>query len=267
MKALWKGYVAIGRLGIPVRLYAATRPSGVRFVQLHETDGSPVERPLFCLAEHVEIPSDQVVRGVETEPGTYVTFTDQELERVQGTSERTIEIRQFCMPDQIPLAYYEKPYYLVAAPSGEHGYALLREALGRKQMVAVGRFTFYANEYVGVIVPYEDVLLLQRLRFSDELVPRADVSTPALPPVDPRELDMMQAVMDRHGGALHLRDYHDAHAEYLRALCERKSKGLPMRRRETLAADATPAADIPDVLRSLMRQDASFASLSTGAPG
>jgi DNA end-binding protein Ku len=251
MKALWKGYITLGQLGIPVRLYAATRDSGVRFVQLHETDGSPVERPLFCKKEHREIAASEVVRGVETEPGRYVLFTDQELERGHDSDVKTIEIRQFCEPVQLPLGYFEKPYFIVPASGGEHGYALLREALTRTNMLAVSVFYFYGDDYIGAIQVSEDVLMLHRLRFSDELVPRSNIPTPALPRSDPNEVDMLRRVIERHSGPLHLRDYHDAYAERIRLLTDRKAKGLSMPKAERPAAHATPEDEIGSVLAQI----------------
>jgi DNA end-binding protein Ku len=260
MKALWKGYITLGRLGIPVRLYAATQDSGVQFVQLHGVDNSPVERPLFCRQEHREIPYDEVVRAVEVD-GNYVTFTDQELERTQETAVKAVVVRQFCAPTQLPLTHFEKPYYVVPTKGGERAYVLLREGLARAAMVAVGQFYFYGNAYVGALEAKEDMLLLHRLRFTDELVPRASIATPPLPRVQPDELRMLQDVIERYSGPVHLRDYHNEYQEYVQALCERKAKGLPLPRPERVAAHATPESEIPAVLGQMMDR------LSEGSEG
>lgn len=254
MKALWKGYITLGRLGIPVRLYAATQQSGVKFVQLHEADGSPVERPLFCRKEHREIGSNEVVRGVEVAAGTYVAFTDQELMRYESNQEKAIHIRQFCVPEQISASYYEKPYYVVPTKGGEQGYALLREGLTSTGKLAVGSFYFYGNEYIAAIGVFEDMLLLHRLRFADELVPRSDITTPALPRVNPAEAEMMQAAIERYSLPFHIRDYHNAQAERVNLLIERKAKGLPLPRPERIAPNTTSQRDIPAVLSQMISQ-------------
>jgi DNA end-binding protein Ku len=264
MKALWKGYIVLGRLGIPVRLYAATQEAGLKFVQLHDKDSSPVERPLFCKAEHKEIPYSEVIRGVETEPGKYVTFTAQELERSHESAD-TIGISQFVATDQISAIFYEKPYYIVPVRSGEHGYALFREGLTRTSTTALGRFYFYGNEYVGAIAPYEDLLLLHRLRYVDELVPRSHITSPALPRANPSEIDMLQAIIERNGGPLHMRDYHDEHTEHLKLLRERKAKGLPMPKPERLPVGITSETNIRSALTQMMGQSTDLAAATSSA--
>lgn len=254
MKALWKGYITLGRLGIPVRLYAASQSSGVKFVQLHEADGSPVERPLFCRREHKEISSGDVVRGVEVGAGKYVTFTDHELAGYESGNEKVIEIRQFCVPAQVEARYYEKPYYLVPTQGGERTYALLREGLTRTAKLAIGTFYFYGNEYISAVGVYEDVLMLYRLRFADEIVPRSDIDTLAMPRANPSEVDMMQAAIERYSLPFHARDYHNAQTERIAMLAERKAKGLPMPRPEHIPADATADTDIPAVLSQIIGQ-------------
>lgn len=252
MKALWKGYVSLGQLGIPVRLYPATRSSGLSFVQLHDKDGSPVERPLFCKAEHAEIPYKEVVRGVEVETGKYVTFTSQELEQGNAASSKAIEVQQFCKPSLIEPRYFDTPYYLVPGRGGERGYALIREGLDRTDTLAIVRFFFYGSSRLGAIETRGDVLLLHRLRYADELIARTEIHTPPLPRVSPAEVDLMQKVIERHSGPVHMRDYHNEHEERLRLLCERKAKGLPMPKPERQSPEATPEGDIEEMLMRIV---------------
>lgn len=255
MKALWKGYIVLGQLGIPIRMYSATQKSGVVFTQLHEKDGSPVERPLFCKQEHAEISPNEVIRGVEYEPGKFVTFTEQELGRSRSSELKAVTIKQFCAPDQIRPAYYEKPYYIVPTTGGERGYALLRDGLTQTGMVAVGQYYFYGSEHIGAIEANEDVLVLHQLRFSDELISRSDLKTPRLPRPNPSEIDMMKAVIERYSGTLHLRDYHDEYAEYIQILSERKARGLPAPKPEETPAHTTPENDIQTTLADTLKRN------------
>jgi DNA end-binding protein Ku len=260
MRALWKGYIVLGQLGIPIRLYAATKDTGIQFIQLHDADLSPIERPLFCKKEHKEISHDEVVRGVEIEPGKYVTFTNQELEQRPETSMKAVEIRQFCSPEQISPLYFKTPYYVAAAKGGEHAYVLLREGLARTNSHAIGRFFFYGNEYMAALMVQEDILILQRLRFADEIVPRTEIRTPALPSPRPSELDIMSSVIRRHSGPVYMQDYHNEYAERLQLLSERKAKGLPLARPEQPLADTTPEKDIQSVLSQMAEGDTKLLS-------
>jgi len=255
MKALWKGYIVLGQLGIPIRLYSATQKSGVTFVQLHEKDSSPVERPLFCKKEHREISSTEVIRGVEYEPGKFISFTEQELEHTSRPELKAITIKQFCEPEQIPPSYYEKPYYLTPTTGGERGYTLIREGLLRSNAVAIGQYYLYGSNHIGAIQAVEDILVLHQLRFSGELISRSSLKTPALARPSPAEIDMMQAVIERYGGPLHLNDYHDEYTEYVSTLAERKIKGLPLPRQEQTPAHTTPDNEIQDALANALKQN------------
>lgn len=254
MKPLWKGYIVLGQLGIPIRLYSATQKSGVKFVQLHEKDSSPVERPLFCKKEHKEIAGSEVIRGVEYEPGKFISFTEQELEQTREQEIKSITIKQFCMPDQIPASHHEKPYYLVPTSGGERGYALLREGLSKTGTLAIGRYYFYGSDHIGAIEAVEDVLVLHQLRFTDELIPRGSIKAPALPRPNPAETDMIEAVIERYSGPLHLSDYHDEYTEYVSLLAERKIKGLPMPKPEQTPAHTTPENKIQDTLATALQR-------------
>jgi DNA end-binding protein Ku len=256
MKSVWKGYIQLGQLGVPVRLFTATQDPGVKFVQLHETDSSPVERPLFCKKERKEIPVSETIRGVEVEPGKYITFTDQELERNDQSAAKAIEITQFCEQAQIAPAYYEKPYYIVPTRGGEYGYALLREGLARTATSALGRFYYYGNDYLGMIETSEDILMLHHLRYADEIIPRTDAPMLPLPRVQPAEIESLSAIIQRYAAPVHLRDYHNQHEERIKLLCERKAKGLPMPKPERVPPGTTQPEELLGILREMNKSNA-----------
>lgn len=254
MKALWKGYIILGQFGIPVSLYSATQDSGIKFVQLHEEDSSPVERRLFCKAEGHEINHKEVVKGVEVEPGKYVTFTTQELERRPEAAAKAIEIRQFCLPSQVDLAYFEKPYYIVPSSGGEQAYSVFREGLLRTDMLALGRYFHYGNEHIGAIKASGDILMLHRLRFVSEVIPRSEIKTPPLPRPTPNEIHLMSSVIELYSGPLHLRDYHDEYTEHIQNLVEQKRRGLPPQRRRSLPSKMAAPRDIESTLNQIIEQ-------------
>lgn len=238
----------IGQLGIPVRLYSATQQAGPTFVHLHDKDSSPVERPLFCKKEQKEIPYDEIIRGVEYETGKFVTFTDQELEQAGQSDIKAINIKQFGASSDIEPSYYEKSYFVVPTRGGERGYALLREGLSRMNVLAIGQFYFYGSERIGALEVRGDMIVMYRLRFTAELVPRSAISTPPLPRPSPQEIELIQAVIERHSGPLNMSDFHDEYAERIKLLSERKAKGLPMPRPERVPAHATPEESLQEAL-------------------
>lgn len=253
-RAAWQGYISLGRLGIPVRLYSAIQSLRPRFVQLHESDGSPVTRELRCQAEHKRIEPAEVVRAIEYEPGKYVTLTDNELSTNGRVPAKTLAVQQFCEPADVPTIYIDKPFYIVPTKGGERAYALLREVLGRLHKVAFTQFVLYTQEHIGMVGVHGDLLLLQQLRFAGEIAPRSALKTPPLPKPTPAELDALSEVVRRFSGPLYIEDYHDEYSERVREVVDRKVKGLPSTRRERIAPQATQDAELISVLHDTLEE-------------
>ncbi len=251
-KATWQGYIALGQLGLPVKLYAAMQSIRPEFVQLHEKDGSPVERVLRCKDEHQEISRTETVRAVEVEAGKYVTLTDQELEQTASGPVKTIDIKQFFDPQAVEAIYYDKPYYIVPTHGGERAYSLLREVLVRSGKVAMVQFMQYNKERIGVLGVHGDMLVLQQLRYAAEIVPRSTLKTPPLPKPSPQEIEALSAVVERYSGPFYINDYHDEYAEHIQELVARKAKGLPAPKRERVAPHTTPENKIIDTLKNTL---------------
>lgn len=254
MKASWQGYIALGRLGIPVRLYTAAQSIQPKFVQLHRTDHSPVQRVLECKAEQRPISIDDVVRGVEYEPGRYIALSERELERTSPLPVKTIVITQFSDLDAVQPQYYEKPYYIVPSSGGERAYALMREVFVRTHMMAIAQVVLYNKEHIAALRVEGDLLLLLVLRFAGELVPREHIRTPPLAKPSPAEVEALRAVVERFSGQFYIQDYHDERAEYIHDLVERKAKGLPLPRAERPKPQATPESGIIPALKDTLSE-------------
>jgi len=248
-KALWQGYVVLGQLGIPVRLYGATAAARPAFVQLHDKDDSPLERILQCRREALPIRSNEVLRAVEYEPGRYVPLTARELMRAAPDGVKTIAVHQFCDETAVDPLYYERPLYVVPMVGGERAYALIRDVFAHSSACAVARFALYGREHIGVLRRHGDLLVLLQLRFAAELLPREQIHIPALPKPTQREVDVLTALVERFRGPLYLQDYHDEYTQRVRALIERKIRGLPLRHAERRNPHATPEEEIVPALQ------------------
>jgi DNA end-binding protein Ku len=255
MRATWQGYIALGQLGVPARLYSATKQNSPKFVQLHEEDSAPIERVLKCSAENKEISHKEVVRAVEIEPGHYITLTGRELERTLPVSTKTIDVKQFADQSDIDPILYEKPYYIAPTRGGERAYALLREALMLSNKIMIAQFALFGREYIGAIGLHRDILVLHRLRYSDEILPRSEIKTRALPRPSPTEVNTLRSVIDHFSGPFYIEDYHDDYTEHINMLVERKIKGLPPPRRESVSANATPEDEIVSALQNTLSSE------------
>lgn len=255
-RAIWQGYITLGQLGIPVRLYAAAQSIRPHFVQLHEKDGSPVERVLMCRDEHQEIKASDTIRAVPVAPGAYVPLTDRELERAAEGVIKAIDIQQFTSVTDISPLYYERPFYVIPSRGGERAYALMREVFARTGKMAIAQFAIYSQEHIAALMVEGDMLMLQQLRYAAGIVPRTNVKTPPLPKPIPAEIEAMQKVVERFSGPVFIQDYHDSYAERINELVERKAKGLPSPRVEQIAPHATPETDIEATLLDALQAPA-----------
>lgn len=262
-RAAWKGYISLGQLGIPVRLFSGARSIRPHLFQLHETDGSPVERQLRCSAEQREISPNEIIRAVEIEPGKYLTLTDQELEVAASDAPKSIAVRQFSDMTAIPPQHFDKTFYVVPARGGERGYALLREVLGRAKKIAVAHFSIYGREHLAAMGVAGDLLMLYQLRYAAEIVPRSSLKAPSLPRPTPKEIATLSAVVERFSGPLYLEDYHDEYADHLEELVERKVKGLPSGTNDRPEPHATSDDELVPVLESVLHTMHSLPSSQT----
>lgn len=251
-RAAWQGYITLGRLGIPVRLYTATQSIRPQFVQLHESDGSPVERELRCRVEQRKIDASEVIRAIEYEPGKYITLTDNELTTTSDVATKTIAVQQFCEVEAIPSIYIAKPFYIVPSKGGERAYALLREVLARQHKAALAQFVIYAQQHIAMLAVHGDLLLLQQLHFAAEIIPRSSIKVPPLPRPTPAELEALSTVVERFSGSLYLEDYHDTYSEQVQELVDRKARGLPSARSERIAPHATRDTEIIAALQDTL---------------
>jgi DNA end-binding protein Ku len=254
MRASWQGYITLGQLGIPVRLYNATQSGQPRFVLLHEHDQSAIERPYRCAEEQRDVPYGETIRAVEYERGKYITISDRELEQSAIGPIKSIAIQQLTKSEAIPAIYYEKPYYAVPSKGGERAYALFREVFARTGTVAIAEFTLHAREHIGLLGLHGDLLMLHQLRFTAEITPRSSLKTPALPKPSPSEIEALRTVVERFSGPFYIEDYHDEYAEHIQELVERKAKGLKAPRRERPAPHATSEADILPTLQHALQE-------------
>jgi DNA end-binding protein Ku len=254
MKASWSGYITLGQIGFPVQLYRGEKPGRLRLSQLYKKDLSPIELVTFSRTEGKPIDKSQVVKGVKQENGGYVVLSEFDLAQASPVGSKAIAITQFSDQAEIDPIYYEKPYYIVPTKGGERAYALIREVLFRTKKAAIARFVLRAKEHIAAIRPYRDILVLQQLRFTGELVPRSDINTPPLEKPSLAELEAGMELVNRMSGPFFAEDYHDEQAEQLKELVERKAKGLPARKKSSEKPPATDDSNLVEDIRKSLKE-------------
>ena len=168
-RPIWKGQISFGLVNVPVTLYSMEKRNDLSFHLVDSRDSSRVRYERVNEATGEEVPWDKIVKGYEYDGGNYVLLSEQELAAASPELTKMIEIEQFVDLDQIDLRYFDRPYALVPGKGGDKGYVLLREALESSGKVGIARVVIRARQHLAALVPQGNALVLDLLRFHQEL--------------------------------------------------------------------------------------------------
>ena len=177
-RPIWSGAISFGLVNVPVKLFSATSPKDVRFHQIDAKTNARVKQKRVSAATGEEVPYEDIVKGYELRPDTYVTITPEELETLEPKATKTIDIEDFVDLDQIDPIFFERPYYLVPDKGGAKAYALLRAAMQETNKVGIARVVLRTKQYLAAIRAKDDVLVLETMLFPDEVNPTEDLDLP-----------------------------------------------------------------------------------------
>lgn len=258
-RALWKGAVSFGLVYIPVHLHSAARDSALDLDLLDSRDFSPVGYRRYNKRTGKVVEWDQIVKGYEYRKGQYVALTDEDFRRANVEASQTIDIVSFAERSEIPPEYYETPYYLEPAEGGEKTYALLREAMRGGSKVAIGSFVIRGRQHFCAILAHDRALMLNTLRFAEELVPADGLELPSAnartAKVTSQELAMARRLVDEMSGAWKPEAFKDT---YRRDLMRRVHEKVRKRQTHVLTPpteteEERPSAEIIDLMAVLRR--------------
>ncbi|WP_028969530.1 non-homologous end joining protein Ku [Sphingomonas sp. URHD0057] len=225
-RPIWRGQIRLALVSIPVELYPATRSgASIQFHQVHEPSGKRIkyEKVVPGIGP---VDRDEIVKGYEVSKGHYVLLDPEEIESVKLESRKTLDLVQFVDDDDIDAMYFDKPYYVVPADDlAEEAYVVLRDALKAANKVGVGQLAMRGQEYVVALKPCGRGILLETLRYADEVHKSTgffrDIGE-AKP--DPDLLDMASMLIERKAGEFDPADFHNRYVDALHELIEKKQK-------------------------------------------
>jgi DNA end-binding protein Ku len=226
-RAIWSGAISFGLVNVPVKLFTAVSQKDVRFHQLDQKTGARIQQRRVSSATGEEVPYEEIVKGYELSPDRYVTITPEELDALDSVATHTVDIEDFVHLDQIDPVYFEKPYYLVPDKGGSKAYRLLLDAMREADKVAIGRVVMRTKQYLAVIRPVGDALVLETMLYGDEVVPQEELD--GLPTEDvevsERELKMARQLIDSLTTDFDPDKYRDEYRARVLDLIERKAEG------------------------------------------
>jgi DNA end-binding protein Ku len=246
-RAIWKGIISFGDVEVPVKLYSAIQERTVHFRLLHESDDEPVKQRMVNPDSGKAVETEDIRRGYEVEPGTFVVLEPNELEEAAPPPSRNIDIEHFLPSDAIPHAYFERAYYL--GPDGdEEAYFTLASALADTERQGVARWVMRKRDYAGALRVNGDYLMLLTLRNAAEVVPVSALPAPGGRAPDEREVKMAKQLVAALEGDFNIEDYDDEYRKRLMTLVKKKAKGGTIEIAEYRAKKETEATSLADVL-------------------
>lgn len=199
-RALWKGAIQFGLVNIPVELYPAEDRKSFKFSMLDKRDLSPVGYKRYSKKSGKEVEWSNIVKGYEYEKDQYVVLSDEDFRRANVKATQTIDIQAFVPADEVPLEYFETPYYLAPGPRGQKVYALLRETLRAAKRIAIAQVVIRTTQHLAAVVVHGRALMLITLRYPDELREASGLDLPAeglkSAGVSPKEVELAKRLVD-----------------------------------------------------------------------
>jgi len=189
-RSLWKGAISFGLVNVPVELHSAKkRAAELDMTMLDKRDLAPVGYKRVNKSTGKEVAWGDVVKGYEYKDDKYVVLSDEDFRRANPEASRTVDILAFVELADIQPQYFETPYYLVPEKRGEKAYALLRETLEKAGKAGIASVVIRTKQYLAALVAEDDVMVLNTLRYADELKEPGELKIPKAR-VTAKELDM-----------------------------------------------------------------------------
>ena len=197
-RSVGTGTVSFGLVSIPVRLYSTSETSGgVRFNMLDPSDNTRVKQQLVNPRTGVVVERKETIKGYEFGKGQYVTFSDEEIKDLQEKAAPAIEITEFVPLAEVEPIYFEKSYYLGPEKGGERAYRLLSEAMRKTGRSALAKHAARGKQYLVMLRPFASGLLMQQLKYEDELKSFDEVPLGEETELKPGELELAVQLIEQ----------------------------------------------------------------------
>jgi len=227
-RAYWKGYLKLSLVSCPVALYPATSDQEkIRFHQLHKQSGNRIRYKKVDEDTGREVDNADIVKGYEVSKGEYIEVEPEDLEAVEIESKRVIDIEQFVPKDEIDELYTNNPYYIV--PDGEVGqqaFAVIREAIRKEEVVALGKVVFTSREHIIAIGARGKGMMGITLRYPYEVRKEEDYFDVIEDVRVPKDmLDLAMHIVETKKGKFQPEKFEDRYEDALQDLIKKKQKG------------------------------------------
>lgn len=247
MRSIWSGAISFGLIHIPVKLYTAVEEKALDFDMLRREDLCPIRYARVCRDSGEEVPYEHIVKGYEYRKGDYVVLEDEDFKKANVRKTQTIDIVEFVDEHEIDSKLLEKPYYLEPTKQARKAYALLREALKRTSKVALGKYVLRNREHLVLLKTEGDLIVLEQMRFVDEIRKPTGLDVPAGDEATDRELDVAIKLIDQLTEPFKPEQFHDTYREELERVIAEKAQGKTPKPR----GEKPIPTEVPDLMAKL----------------
>ena len=240
--------ISFGLVSIPVKLFSATEASrAISFNLLHKGCGSRLKQQYLCVKDEVVVPREDMVKGYEFQKDQYVMFTPEELKLLEEAGTHTADIAEFVPIESIDPVYFDKAYYLAPDKGGAKPYALLTRALRESKRCALGRWAARGKQYIVMIRPSDDGLVMQQLLYAGEVRSIKELEIPDTEVKD-AELKLAQQLIEQQASdKFDPSTYTDDVRARVEAAVQKKVEGQEI----TMAEAPEGGAEVIDLMEAL----------------
>lgn len=251
MRAIWKGSIGFGLVSIPVKLYSAVQTSSLDFDMLDGRDHARIRYQRVNEKTHKEVPYDKIVKGFKLNDD-YVIMDDQDFEDAAPEKSRVVEIESFVDIGDVNPMYYETSYYTEPDTKNNKAYALLLKALQQSKKAGLARFVLRSTESLCIVHPVNNVLVITRIRFGQEIRDTDDLNIADDVAISKKELDVGLALINQYAEDFDVSKFKDEYNDELLKIIKAKSKGKRATVKK-LKPHKTSSDDLYDQLMSSLK--------------
>ena len=261
--SVWKGHLTFGLISVPVRMFAAARGERISFNQLHKVCHSRLKQPLMCPTCNRTVERSEIIKGYEYEKDQYVLFSEEELDKIEPPSARTMQILEFVKVGEVDPLYYDSSYYVSPEEGGIKAYQLLMQAMEETSHAAIAKLTMHQREHIVVIRPTaKKGMTLHTMFYSNEI--RAAESIPTDGDLKDQEKKLAHQLIESLAAPFEPQKYRDEYQENLKAMIAAKLKGQEIT--EVTQPHLAPVIDLMEALKKSIAEKQGQAAVAPKKP-
>lgn len=244
---VWKGHLTFGLISIPLRLHSAARSERISFNQLHKECHARLKQPLFCPKCNRMVERTEIIKGYEHEKDQYVLFSEEEMDKVQPASARTMEILEFVRLEQVDPLHFDASYLATPEEAGQKAYYLLMEAMQQSGFAAIAKLCMHQREYTVVIRPRAKGLTLHTMYYVNEIRQVDEYGQTDKVDIKDAERKLAMQLIESLAADFDPQKYRDEYQTRLRGLLDAKLAGREVT--ETSQPQLAPVIDLMEALK------------------